>query len=157
MRTLDGLLRQLADLAGTSLGQSAGLPPELYRRADVLELERERVFAREWLCPGLAADVPNPGDYITFSINDQPVLVVRSLDGEIRSFSNVCRHRMMRLVEDRGSCKTVVCPYHGWSYDLEGRLLGAPHMKRTPGFQPADLHLPGIRTEIWEGWIYVTL
>ena len=157
MRTLDGLLRQLADLAGTPFGQATGIPPEFYRRADVLELERERIFAREWLCPGLAADIPTPGDYITFSINDQPVFVVRGHDEQIRSFSNVCLHRMMRLLEDRGSCRTIACPYHGWSYDLHGRVLGAPHMKRTPGFQPAGLSLPAIRTEIWEGWIYVTL
>jgi len=157
MRTLAALLRQLADLAGTPLGQATGMPAELYHRADVLELERECIFAREWLCPGLAADVPNPGDHITFSINDQPVFVIRGHDGQIRSFSNVCLHRMMRLVEDRGSCRTVVCPYHGWSYDLHGRLLGAPHMKQSPGFQPVNLGLPAIRTEIWEGWIYVTL
>ncbi len=157
MRTLDALLRQVVELAGTPLGQATGMPAEIYRRADVLELERERIFAREWLCPGLAADVPNPGDYITFSINEQPLFVVRGQDGTVQSFSNVCLHRMMRLVEGRGTCRTLVCPYHGWSYDLSGRLLGAPHMKQAPGFQPTKLRLPAIRTEIWEGWIYVTL
>src|SRR5215510_6688483 len=155
MSTLDRLLTELADLAGTPLGQATGLPPDLYRRADVLELER--IFARDWLCPGLAADIPNPGDYVTFSINDQPVFVVRGPDGQIRGFSNVCLHRMMRLLEDRGSCRTVVCPYHAWSYDLGGRLIGAPHMKGAEGFRPADHRLPAIRTEVWEGWIYVTL
>jgi phenylpropionate dioxygenase-like ring-hydroxylating dioxygenase large terminal subunit len=157
MTTLDGLLRQLTDLAGTPLGQATGLPPELYRRADVLELERERIFARDWLCAGLAADIPSPGDYLSYAINDQPVFVVRGHDGQIRGFSNVCLHRMMRLVEGRGSCRTVVCPYHGWSYDLGGRLVGAPHMKDVAGFEPADHRLPAVRTEVWEGWIYVTL
>jgi choline monooxygenase len=157
MRPLDALLRHLVDLAGTPLGQATGMPAEIYRRPDVLELERERIFAREWLCPGLAAEIPNPGDYLTFSINDQPIFVVRGPDRTIRSFSNVCRHRMMRLVEERGSCRTIVCPYHGWSYGLQGELLGAPHMKQSPGFQPATLGLPPIRTEVWDGWIYVTL
>jgi phenylpropionate dioxygenase-like ring-hydroxylating dioxygenase large terminal subunit len=157
MTTLDGLLRQLTDLAGKPLGQATGLPPELYRRADVLELERERIFARDWLCAGLAADIPSPGDYLTHAINDQPVFVVRGHDGQIRGFSNVCLHRMMRLVEGRGSCRTIVCPYHAWSYDLGGRLVGAPHMKDVAGFLPADHRLPGVRTEVWEGWIYVTL
>jgi choline monooxygenase len=156
MRPLEEVLRQLVDLAATPLGHAAGMPAELYRRADVLELERERIFAREWLCAGLAAEVPAPGDYLTFSINDQPVFVVRGPDGGIRSFSNVCRHRMMRLLEGRGSCRTIVCPYHGWSYDLRGRLLGAPHMRETPAFEPASLCLPEIRTEVWEGWIYLT-
>ncbi len=157
MRALDALLGQLADLAGTPLGQATALPPEMYRRPDVLERERDRIFAREWLCPGRAADIPGPGDYLTFSINDQPLFVVRGPDGAIRSFSNVCRHRMMRLLEDRGTCRTIVCPYHGWSYGLRGELLGAPHAKQTAGFEPANFGLPAIRTEVWEGWIYVTL
>ena len=101
------------------------MPPEFYRRSDLLELERERIFATAWLCPGFAADVPNPGDYLTFTINDQPVFVVRGDDGQLRSFSNVCLHRMMRLVEMRGNCRTISCPYHGWCYDLHGRLLSA--------------------------------
>src|SRR5262245_27549687 len=116
MRPLDELLRQVGELAGTPLGQATGLSPEMYHRADVLALERERIFAREWLCPGLAAEIPRPGDYLTFSVNDQPLFVVRGSDGTIRSFSNVCRHRMMRLLEGHGTCRTVVCPYHGWSY-----------------------------------------
>jgi phenylpropionate dioxygenase-like ring-hydroxylating dioxygenase large terminal subunit len=157
VKPLDDLLRQLGDLAATPLGRATGMPAEMYHRADVLALERERIFAREWLCPGLAAEIPRPGDYLTFSINDQPLFVVRGQDGTIRGFSNVCRHRMMRLLEGRGSCRTVVCPYHGWSYGLTGELLGAPHAKGTAAFEPASLGLPAIRTEIWEGWIYVTL
>jgi len=157
MRALDELLRQVTELAGTPLGHGTGLPAEMYHRADVLALERERIFAREWLCAGLAAEIPQPGDYLTFSINDQPLFVVRAQDGTVRGFSNVCRHRMMRLLEGRGTCRTVVCPYHGWSYGLTGELLGAPHTKGTPAFVPADLGLPAIRVEVWEGWIYVTL
>ncbi len=155
--TLDGLVAEVARLAATPLGRATGLPPEVYRRADLFELERRRIFAREWLCPGLAAELPNPGDYLAFSIDEQPVFVVRGTDGAVRGFSNVCRHRMMRLVEDRGHCRTVVCPYHGWSYDLDGRLLGAPHVRQTPGFRPEALGLPPVRTEVWEGWVYVTL
>jgi len=157
MGALNGLLQSLAALAETPLGDVTALPPEFYLRSDLLELERERIFAKAWLCPGFAADVPNPGDYLTFTINDQPVFVVRGDDGQLRSFSNVCLHRMMRLVEMRGNRRTINCPYHGWCYDLHGRLLGAPGMKRTPSFHPASLRLPAIRTEIWEGWIYVTL
>jgi phenylpropionate dioxygenase-like ring-hydroxylating dioxygenase large terminal subunit len=97
------------------------------------------------------------GDYLTFSINDQPVMVIRGEDGRVRALANVCRHRMMRLVEGRGSCSRIVCPYHAWTYRLDGQLLAAPHMKRTPGFEPRELRLAEIRSEIWQGWIYVTL
>ena len=152
-------LGTLAAVAATNFSQADTIPPLLYRSEAVHGLERERIFAREWLCPGLAADVPNPGDYITFSILDQPVLVLRGRDGVIRSFSNVCLHRMMPLVEGRGSCgNKLVCPYHAWTYDTEGKVIGAGHMGgRDPAFDRKQYRLPELRTEIWEGWIYVTL
>jgi len=109
------------------------------------------------MCPGFATEVPNPGDYLTFSINDQPLFVVRGSDGTLRTFSNVCRHRMMRLVEGHGNCHAISCPYHGWTYGLDGRLLGAPEMNKSQNFRSENYSLPSIRTEVWEGWIYVTL
>jgi phenylpropionate dioxygenase-like ring-hydroxylating dioxygenase large terminal subunit len=133
------------------------MPPAIYRNLEFHELERREIFARDWHCVGLAADLPEAGHYLSFSINDQPVFVMRGRDGVIRGFSNVCLHRMMRLVEGQGSCQRLVCPYHAWTYDLDGQLLGAPHMKQTPGFEPRAHRLPAIRTEIWQGWIYVTL
>jgi phenylpropionate dioxygenase-like ring-hydroxylating dioxygenase large terminal subunit len=153
----DALLAQLADLARGPLEQATALPPGLYHDPAIFALERERLFGRGWLSPGLAAEIPKPGDYLGFSVNDQPVFVIRGEDGKIRGFANVCLHRMMRLVEGRGSCTRIVCPYHAWTYGLDGQLLGAPHMKRSPGFEPRAHHLAEIRTEIWEGWIYVTL
>lgn len=157
MQDLDRLLHGLADLAATPLQQATSMPPDVYRSAALYDLERERLFAQEWLCPGLAADIPHPGDYITYSINDQPVVTLRGEDGNIRSFANVCLHRMMRLVEGHGNKTRIVCPYHAWTYDIGGRLIGAPHMKRTPGFEPRRQCLPEIRTELWDGWIYITL
>jgi phenylpropionate dioxygenase-like ring-hydroxylating dioxygenase large terminal subunit len=145
----------LQDLAVA--GQGRALPPGLYRDPGILALEQERVFARDWVCLGRAADIARPGDYLAHAILDQPVVAVRGEDGVIRTFSNICRHRMMRLVEGQGSCRRLVCPYHAWTYDLTGRVVGAPHMKRTPGFEPGQERLPEIRTEIWEGWIYASL
>jgi len=152
-------LKTLATVAATPFSQADTIPPMLYSSQEVHALERERIFAREWLCPGLAADVPKPGDYITFSINDQPVLTLRGEDGVVRSFSNVCLHRMMPLVEGRGSCgRKMVCPYHAWTYDTQGKVIGAGHMGgRDPAFDKKQFRLTEIRTEIWEGWIYVTL
>jgi len=157
MATIDALLRELVERASTPPERATGLPPALYRSAELFELERERIFATDWLCPGRSADVPKPGDYLTFSINDQPLFVVRGADGAIRAFSNVCLHRMTRLLVGSGNCRHIACPYHGWTYDLSGRLVGAPHMNRTPAFDTGAMRLPAIRTELWEGWIYVTL
>ena len=152
-------LRTLAAVAASPFSQADTIPPVLYSSEEVYRLERERIFAKEWMCPGLAADIPKPGDYVTFSINDQPVLTIRGDDGVVRSFSNVCLHRMMPLAEGRGSCgRKLVCPYHAWTYDTQGKVIGAGHMGgRDPAFDKKQYRLPEIRTEIWEGWIYVTL
>ena len=117
----------------------------------------ERIFARDWVCPGLAAEIPNAGDYTTFAIGNQPVFSVRGRDGRIRTFSNVCLHRMMILLQGRGNIQRAICPYHAWTYELDGRLIGAPQMQRTEGFRKEAFCLPEIRTETWNGWIYVTL
>ena len=153
----DEILRQIQALAATPLEQSTAMPPAAYHSEEFHALERDRIFGREWLCVGRAKDIPNTGDYLTFSINDQPVFSIRGKDDVVRSFSNVCLHRMMRLVTGQGNCRRIVCPYHAWTYSVDGRLIGAPHMKRSPGFEPAGHSLPSIRTEVWHGWIYVTL
>lgn len=152
-------LDTLAAVAAAPFSQADTIPPLLYWSEDVHRLELERIFAREWLCPGLAADIPQAGDYVTFSIGDQPVFTVRGQDGVVRSFSNVCLHRMMPLVEGRGGCGTrIVCPYHAWTYDTQGKVIGAGHMGgRDPAFEKKQYRLTEIRTEIWQGWIYVTL
>ena len=152
-------LETLAAVAASPFSQADTIPPLLYRSQEVHALELERIFAKEWLCPGLAADIPNPGDYITFTICDQPVFTMRGKDGVVRSFSNVCLHRMMQLLEGSGSCRNkIVCPYHAWTYNTEGKVIGAGHMGgRDPTFDKTQYRLPELRTEIWEGWIYVTL
>lgn len=152
-------LEMLEAVAAAPFSQADTIPPLLYHSEHVHRLEMERIFGREWLCPGLAADIPKAGDYITFSIGGQPVFTMHGQDGVIRSFSNVCLHRMMPLVEGRGSCgNRLVCPYHAWTYDTQGRVIGAGHMGgRDPVFDRKQYRLPELRTEIWEGWIYVTL
>lgn len=157
MPDTDAILTALATRAAGGSDQAAAMPPGIYTSGDVLAREETGIFARDWLCPGLAAEIPEPGDYLTFSIGTQPVFTVRGSDGVIRSFANVCRHRMMQLLEGRGRTRRVVCPYHAWTYDLKGQLIGAPHMEWSTGFRKGEICLPEIRTEIWEGWIYITL
>lgn len=160
--TLETLMQSLAMSASKPLGEATAMHPGLYRSEDVLALEHEEIFAKEWLCLGRTSDIPNAGDYLTFAIGDQPVVAFRTSDGAIKTHANVCLHRMMRLLDGCGNAKRIVCPYHAWTYDIEGRLIGAPHMGAShsvPGgtFKPRDHKLPAIRTEIWQGWIYVTL
>jgi len=155
--SLDELLAEIAARAEAPPAEWRALPPGIYHSGSLAALEQERIFARDWLSPGLAAEIPEPGDYMTFSLGTQEIVTLRGEDGVVRSFANVCRHRMMRLVEGRGRCKRLVCPYHAWTYDLDGRLVGAPYMDRSPGFDKGRIRLGEIRTEVWEGWIYVTL
>ena len=156
--TANKLLDGLAAVARSSIEEAFTIPPAIYSDPRIHTLERERIFATDWQCPGLAADIPKPGDYITFTINEQPFFSIRGKDGGVRSFSNVCLHRMMTLVKDRGSCSRIVCPYHGWTYDTDGKVIGAGHMgHRDPEFDKKGYRLPELRTELWQGWIYVTL
>lgn len=151
------LLDGLAQTAAAPLAAARTAPPGLYRSPEIHRLEIERIFKRDWVSPGLAAELAAPGQYLTFSIGDQTIFTVRGRDGSLRSFANVCRHRMMRLLEGAGQVARITCPYHAWSYDLDGRLVGAPHMEKSEGFDKKAICLPEYRTEIWQGWIYVTL
>lgn len=147
----------LGELKARAAGAPRALPPGLYLDPAILALEQRRLFARDWLCVGRADELPAPGHYLTYEAAGQPIVTLMGRDGAIRSFSNVCRHRMMTIAQGRGRAPTLTCPYHAWSYGLDGRLIKAPHMERTPGFEPRDICLPELRTEIWQGWIYVTL
>ena len=151
------LLAQLAETANGPLERAHSAEPALYWNEDIASIEEKAIFRRDWLCPGLAAEIPNPGDYMTFTIAGDPIFCIRGKSGEIKTFSNVCRHRMMQLLEGSGCTSRVVCPYHAWTYSLDGQLIGAGHMERSEGFNKKEICLPEIRTEIWNGWIYVTL
>ena len=101
-----------------------GLPAWTYDNDELMELEKEIVFRRNWLLVGHANEIPKPGDFMTLDAADERALVVRGRDGEVRAFHNLCRHRGSRVVaEPGGNCGSVItCPFHGWSYDLDGRL-----------------------------------
>ena len=133
------------------------MPPELYTSEKWLALEQAQIFAKEWLCAGRADAAPNAGDYFTFTIAGHPLFIIRQDDGGLRAFSNVCLHRMMRLLEGEGNCKSIICPYHAWTYDKQGQLTAAPFMKTRTGFDMTKMKLPEVRCEVWQGWVYLTL
>ncbi|MGH6952635.1 MAG: aromatic ring-hydroxylating oxygenase subunit alpha [Alphaproteobacteria bacterium] len=132
-----------------------GLAPECYVSPDFYALEVERVFSREWLCIGRVEDVAAPGDFTSVDIMGEPLVMLRDQGGQLRVFSRVCRHRAMVLVEGRGNARRFVCPYHAWTYGLDGRLVSAPLADRAPGFDRAGCVLPAPRVEPWEGFVFV--
>src|SRR5881392_308950 len=113
------------------------------------------LFASEWMCVGRASRIPNIGDYFTTRVNDEPIIVTRAKDSSVHAFSAVCQHRGMQVVDDAGTCTKFTCPYHLWSYDLTGRLLGAPAMERTEAFDRKDHPLPPLQVEQWQGFVFV--
>ena len=131
------------------------LPAEIYTSEEFLDFERRALFDHEWLCVGLASEIPRPGDWFTKTVNGEPVIVVRGKDGEVRALSAVCQHRAMQVCEGAGNDTKFTCPYHHWSYGLDGRLLGAPAMERTRDFDKSDWGLPRLRLEIWNGFVFV--
>ena len=133
------------------------MPKSVYTSPEFAEQEMKHIFARDWLCAGRADALPNPGDYLTMQISGEPIIVLRDREGALRAMSNVCRHRMSTLLEGRGNVRSIVCPYHAWTYNLDGSLRGAPAMARNEGFCREDVKLPAVRVEDWQGWIMVTL
>ncbi|MEQ8232088.1 MAG: Rieske 2Fe-2S domain-containing protein [Gammaproteobacteria bacterium] len=104
--------------------------PRVFTRDDVYRAEQARIFTRSWLYVAHESQVPEPHDYLTAFMGEEPVLITRDADGRIRVFLNSCRHRGMRVCRlDHGNQKLFVCPYHGWSYDSSGRLRGVPQLE----------------------------
>jgi phenylpropionate dioxygenase-like ring-hydroxylating dioxygenase large terminal subunit len=133
------------------------LPPIIYTSEEFYEFEKDAVFAHEWLCVGRVDQIPNPGDFFAITIGDEPLLVVRGKDDEISVLSAVCQHRGMVVAEGRGNCTKFQCPYHHWTYALDGRLLGTPAMEKSAGFDKAEYPLPSLKVELWQGFIFATM
>ncbi|MET1026590.1 MAG: aromatic ring-hydroxylating dioxygenase subunit alpha [Dongiaceae bacterium] len=154
---LTGILAQLRQGAALPFERAHALPPDVYTSEGFLAAEIERIFATEWLCVGRVDDIPRTGDFVTTDIPGLPVVTLRGETGEILSLSNVCAHRGMRLLSGQGQCgRHIVCPYHAWTYGLDGHLASAPRLKQRADFAPAEHGLTAVRTDIWQGWIYVT-
>lgn len=135
------------------------MPASFYTSPDFLELERERIFRREWICLGRADELPAIGDYFATELVGEPLLVVRSEDHRIHVYSNVCRHRNMLLVTGSGNSvsRRFSCGYHAWTYGLDGSLQRAPNMEGVAGFDSKSCRLPEFAVEEWQGFIFVNL
>jgi phenylpropionate dioxygenase-like ring-hydroxylating dioxygenase large terminal subunit len=134
-----------------------GLPAWSYDSDEVMALENELVFRRNWLLVGHVSQIPEPGDFMTLDVADERALVVRGRDGEVRAFHNLCRHRGSRVVaKGSGNCGAVItCPFHGWSYALDGRLQGVPFPKSFGQLDRTTLGLKPLGQEIWHGMVFI--
>ncbi|MEL7465391.1 MAG: SRPBCC family protein [Pseudomonadota bacterium] len=137
--------------------QARAMPKSVYTSDAFLKREIEDIFKQDWFCVGRADMLANPGDYTTLELAGQPIMVIRDQEGTLRAQSNVCRHRMSTLLEGSGNAKSIVCPYHAWTYNMDGSLRGAPAMTLNEGFRKEDNCLPQIRCAEWLGWVMVTL
>lgn len=134
------------------------LSSEYYLDRDIFELEKQRIFYPSWQYVAHECMLPNPGDYYAERICDESIFVIRSADGRLRAFYNVCRHRAHELLQGYGNVrKMIVCPYHAWSYSNTGELLRAPMSEHRAGFDNRDFCLREIRLEIFCGCIFVNL
>jgi Rieske 2Fe-2S family protein len=133
------------------------LPRRFYTDPDFYRAELDRFYFNRWICAGRASQVPRSGDYFTRSIGGESIIVTRSGSGDVHALFNVCRHRGTRLCDNAEGHLTdrIQCPYHNWTYDLEGRLLAAPHM--APGFCKDDYPLHRAGCDVWDGHIFVHL
>ncbi len=137
--------------------KSFTLPARFYTDDSVYELEKEAIFFKSWWYAGHVSQVQNSGDYLTTEIHEQNVFVVRDREGELRAFYNVCQHRGHELVSGNGHANLIVCPYHAWSYDLDGQLKGARNTDKMDGFNKCDFALKPVRVEVFCGLVMVNL
>ncbi len=135
------------------------MDPAGYFSQKLFDLEMRVVYPRSWVFVGDLSQLRSPGDYVTETIGTEPVMVVRGRDGELRAFVNVCPHRASTLVEGSGNCgRALVCPYHGWTFHLDGRLAATPHPR---GFvEPVDRSAYGlreVRVDVWLQFVFVNV
>jgi glycine betaine catabolism A len=133
---------------------------EYYFSPEIFQEEKERIFCREWFCAGREEEIPAPGYYVAVDVAGESVIVVRNREGALRAHYNVCRHRGSRLLQEgsRGSFTSGIrCPYHSWTYTLDGKLRTAPFLQDDETLAKADLALYPVGVEIWGGFIFLNL
>ncbi len=146
------------------------LPSSWYRSERIFALEKERIFCREWICAGREEELLDPGSHRVLEVLGESILLARNRRGELHAFYNVCRHRGARLCRSRSPAAPsqppvggglvqgrITCPYHQWTYDLDGRLVAAPHLMAHPGFNKDDYGLYPVGVETWGGFIFLHL
>lgn len=155
-RSLPQVDQRELELTRRPVEASRHAPGYIYGSQEVFDLEKERLFMQDWLLVGREEEVENPGDYFTHNVMGEPIVVARHEDGKVYVYYNQCRHRGVEVAQGAGNTKRFKCPYHAWTYDLDGTLSGAPFMKETAGFDPSMLPLRPLKVGIWAGWIFAS-
>ena len=150
-------LEELRQNIAQPFEKARAMPPSVYTSQAHHDAELKQIFAKDWYCVGRSDALSEPGSYTTCELADQPILVIRDRDGTLRALSNVCLHRMSTLLQGRGTTRAIVCPYHAWTYNLDGSLRGAPAMTLNDGFCKDQYQLPQVKCQEWLGWVFVTL
>ena len=139
-----------------ALARGETLPGSWFTDDHIFELELERIFHRTWQYVGLTSRIPEPGDFFTWRLGRVPIVVVRTETGEVNALVNVCAHRGSEVVAEAcGSRKTLQCPYHAWTYNLDGSLKNAPRTERNPQFDPSGLELERLPTHTFGPFVFV--
>ena len=135
--------------------EASGLPPVCYTSAEFYQREVERIFRQHWQFVGREEQIPDIGSYFCYEGPAGPVIILRSSRDKIMAFANSCRHRGARLMNGSGDCTRIVCPYHAWTYQLDGRLTGTPGMQQTIDFESADFPLLELPVSSWSGFVFI--
>ncbi len=137
--------------------ESFTIPARFYTDPEIYQMEKEAIFYRNWWCMGHKSQVSSAGQYLTAQIHEQNVFVVRGRDGQLNAFYNVCPHRGHELLDGRGRANLIVCPYHAWSFDLDGSLKAARNTQDMQSFDKCDFGLKPVRVEEFCGFVFVNL
>ena len=142
-----------------AISEAMTLPQRYYTDPEWFQQEMEAIYFDTWLCVGRVGQIPNAGDYFVRRVGNASVIVTRDEQGAIRAFHNVCRHRGTLLCkDDEGKfAGRIQCPYHAWTYKLDGSLANAPHMEKVQGFREADYPLNAVASAVWDGHIFINL
>lgn len=139
------------------LAKASTLPAWMYTDPDILAQECERIFARTWQPVGGVASLSNPGDYLTADVAGEPLVLVRDKSGQVQAFFNVCQHRAGAVAEGQGNRKSLQCTYHGWTYGLDGRLMGCPEFDGVAAFDRSQVRLRPARCDTWGPLVFANL
>lgn len=138
------------------LEQAIHAPSDVYGSEAVYQQEIDQLFMKEWLFAGREEELPNPGDYMALRLVGEPVVLTRDRERHIQAFYNMCAHRGVEVAYGKGNTRAFKCPYHGWTYDVNGRLKGAHEMDKSQAFDAATSGLRKVRTDTWRGNVFIT-
>jgi phenylpropionate dioxygenase-like ring-hydroxylating dioxygenase large terminal subunit len=154
---LEIIFERLDQVLETAPADAFTMPGQFYCSEQFMELEREQLFRKKWICLGRVEEIPKVGDYFATDIVGEPIIIVRTKAKTIMALSNVCRHRAMPLLHGTGNVKRLTCPYHAWTYDLHGQLLRASGVDDHHSDFIRNCQLPQFKCEIWHGFVFVNL